>query len=291
MVPTLQQTIESEATVRSAIQRSFAEYAADSSLKPAMPRLVRAGCAGGLPFDSLTTDIVSGCLSAAQICYGSCFAAKAAFDAGIDFGKRVPNIVDEEILRSDLAALPPTQGYLRNGWNSDPSWDWKTALLLAEIISTSDRHPVFITKAFKLPDQDTLERLARVEAEIRVSVSAFDTALQAEQRLDLCERYRDCGGVAAPVIMTARFRSQELKERQDALVDHLLSRDFPLAENSIRFSPRAAVLELIDADSCGLVGNTGDYWSGRLCVRLRVPDLDHCTCQLPRFTESLSLAQ
>jgi hypothetical protein len=267
------QTIESETAVRGAIRRSFAQYASDSSLRTATPRLVRAGCAGGLPFDSLTTDIVAGCLSAAQVCYGSCFAAQGAFEAGIDFGKRVPNILDEEVLCADLAALPPAQGYLRNGWNSDPSWDWKTALLLAEIISASNHHPVFITKAFKLPDQETLELLARIGAEIRISVSALDTDLQIEQRLELCERYRKWGGVAAPVIMTACFCSEELNQRQNALVEYFLSRDFPLSENSLRFPPRAAILELVNTDRCGVVGDTGDYWSGRLYLELRVPTL------------------
>jgi hypothetical protein len=50
------------------------------------PCVIRAGRAGGLPHDSLTTDLYLGCLPPAQTCYGSCFAARTAYQRGFDFG-------------------------------------------------------------------------------------------------------------------------------------------------------------------------------------------------------------
>ncbi len=45
-----------------------------SGLARPEPEVIRAGRAGGLAFDSLTTDVCVGCLPASQVCYGSCFA-------------------------------------------------------------------------------------------------------------------------------------------------------------------------------------------------------------------------
>ena len=68
-------------------------------LRAASGEPIRAGRRGGLPFDSLIGDVVTGCLPATTACYGSCFAAFGAFRAGFDFGHRVPNRLDEALLR------------------------------------------------------------------------------------------------------------------------------------------------------------------------------------------------
>ena len=239
----------------------------------AIPRsqVVRAGKRGGLPFDTLTSDLTLGCLSATQICYGNCFAAKAAFEAGMDFGTRVPNSIDEAVLREDLAALPSAQGYLRNGWNSDPSWTWEPALHLAQVIHQSGLHPVFITKCFTIPSDGVLEGLARVGAEFRVSLSAFDTRAQLEHRLRVIHAYREHGGIAVPNVMTARFTDPVLNRKQDRIIEHCASLDLPTAENSLRIDARSPVMALIDRAACGRVAVSGDFWSGRLYLDLRVP--------------------
>jgi hypothetical protein len=270
-VGTLVQSVDSERRVRLLVERSFGRYGSDSSLRLPDAQVIRAGRRGGLPFDVLTTDLVRGCLPATQICYGNCFAARAAFEAGFDFGTRVTNILDEQVLRDDLDALPGELGYVRNGWNSDPSWDWPMAQRFAAIVAASGRHAVFITKCFKAPDETTTEGLVRARAEFRVSVSAFDTPSQLRQRLRVAHRYREHGGIAVPVVMTARFTDPALTAKQDRIVAYCEARDFPTAENALRFTPQSPVLDLIDLGACGRVASTGDFWSGRLFTHLRVP--------------------
>lgn len=259
---------------------AYQPYGKGASLKIPNGGCIRAGRAGGLPFDSLTTDLMLGCLPATQVCYGSCFAAKGAFESGYDFGTRVPNVLNEEVLRADLAAIPATQGYLRNGWNSDASWDWPKAVRLTELIRESGHHTVFITKVFMALPDEMAARLAELGAELRVSVSAFDSKPQLRMRLKAVEQYRSVGGVAVPTIMTAAFRDEALARRQDRIVAYFCDRDFPMGENSLRFVPGSPVLDAIDHSACRPTADTKDLWSGRLYADLRVPTL---TCVPARY--------
>src|SRR5687768_6656952 len=113
--------------VRKVIAESSQVLTRGRVLRLPTPITIRAGRAGGLPFDSITSDLYLGCLPATQICYGSCFAARGAFAADYDFGTRVENVLDADLLMSDLRALPANQSFLRNGWNSDASWNWPKA--------------------------------------------------------------------------------------------------------------------------------------------------------------------
>lgn len=228
------------------------------------PEVVRAGRAGGLPFDSITTDLYRGCLSLAQTCYGSCFAAKAAYESGFDFAVRVENIIDRSVLLADLSRLPTTQRFLRNGWNSDASWNWPKGLQLAEIIWQTNRFVVFVTKCFTPIPADVAHGLAGVGAELRVSVSAFDTPNQLRQRLDAVLSYRAAGGIAIPVVMTTAFVDNELNDRQDAIVDWIVRHDLPGAENSLRFPAHLPVAGLLDQRHVRPLDESGDLWAGRL---------------------------
>ncbi|CAH2904781.1 MAG: hypothetical protein PPHEMADM_5662 [uncultured Paraburkholderia sp.] len=234
--------------------------------------VIRAGLAGGLPFNTLTTDIVSGCLPARHACYGICFAAKQSWKQGIDFGTRVLNHFDSDIFRTDLERLPETQGYVRNGWNSDPSWAWKQALTLAEAVQESGRLPVFITKAFTQIDARMCADLAKSGAEIRVSISAFDNHIQLTHRMQFILNYRKAGGIVVPILMSAKFKNRALTERQDRMVDWLTIHDLPAAENSLRFPVDAPVTQLIEVNSTRRITDSNDVWSGRLYAdRLVIP--------------------
>lgn len=254
-----------EPHVKKVVATAFEHYSSDNiTWSLPEPQLIRAGKTGGLPFESLTTDLTLGCLPPAQICYGNCFAARAAFNAGFNFGKRVENILDEEIFLSDLDALPKSQGYLRNGWNSDPSWRWNKALRLAELINSSGRHTVFITKCFLAPDETIMRSLAALGVELRVSISAFDTKSQLDCRIKTIENYRKHKGVAIPLLMTTRFKDQSLNVKQDKIVQYVVESDLPAAENSLRFNASSPVMELIDESACRQVAESGDLWCGRL---------------------------
>jgi hypothetical protein len=260
--------------VRALIAQSSREMIQGRELRLPAPVTIRAGLVGGLPFDSLTSDLYLGCLPATQICYGSCFAARGAFAAGYDFGTRVGNVLDAALLTTDLEALPANQGFLRNGWNSDPSWNWPKALSLATLIRASGRCTVFVTKYFRPIDPETLSGLLRVGAELRVSVSALDTDGQLRQRLGGALAFQAAGGVAVPVVMTSVFTETRLNHRQDDLVDWIGNHDLPGAENSLRIPPQLPVSRLLDPKQVGLLDGSGDLWAGRLYgARLPVPTI------------------
>lgn len=262
-----------ERHVNAVVAKAFGHYSLDPTLSVPEPQLIRAGKAGGLPFQSLTTDLNLGCLPPSKICYGSCFAARAAFNAGFNFGKRVENILDEEVFLSDLDVLPKSQGYLRNGWNSDPSWSWGKALRLSELIHSSGRHTIFITKCFIAPSEAIMRGLAALGVELRVSVSAFDTKSQLDCRINAIEDYRKHGGVAIPLLMTTRFKDPSLNVKQDEIFQYVVEHDLPAAENSLRFKDSSPVLELIDESACSRVVKSGDIWCGRLYpdTAVRIP--------------------
>ncbi|CAH2810552.1 MAG: hypothetical protein CBHOC_5105 [uncultured Caballeronia sp.] len=242
------------------------------SLKKPDSLVIRAGLTGGLPFDTLTTDIVSGCLSARHACYGICFAAKESWKQGIDFGTRVLNYFDSDIFKADLERLPEAQGYVRNGWNSDPSWAWKQALTLSRAVQKSGRLPIFITKAFTQIDAKMCADLTKSGAEIRVSISALDNPMQLTHRMQFIWNYRDTGGIVVPILMSAKFKDKGLADRQGQIVDWLQIHDLPAAENSLRFPIDAPITQVIDVNSTRRIADSNDVWSGRLYAdRLVIP--------------------
>jgi hypothetical protein len=282
--------------VREVIAESSRAMTQGRDLRTPDPIPIRAGRIGGLPFDSLTSDLYLGCLPATQICYGSCFAAHGAFSAGYDFGIRVENILDVDVFTADLRRLPANQKFLRNGWNSDASWNWPKALTLAGLIRDSGRCPVFVTKHFRTIDPQTLSGLVRVGAELRISVSAFDTPGQARQRRDGLLAFRAAGGVAVPIVMTTVFADRRLDERQDELVDWIEQHDLPGAENSLRIPPHLPVSRVLDRDRVGVLEGSGDLWAGRLYGdRLPVPTITSVPAEYPglpwRHRSSLDLDQ
>lgn len=251
-----------EARTRSLIAETFQVYA--TGLAQPTPVLIRAGKAGGLAFDSLTTDVVVGCLPSTNVCYGSCFAARESYRLGVDFGVRVENILDEPLFRADLAQLPPGLRYLRNGWHSDPSWRWDLAARIASVIHDEGRHTVFVTKMFRAIPPDILPRLIAARAELRISVSALDTDAQLRHRLEAAVAYRDAGGLAIPVVVTTRYREAILNAKQDAIVRFLLDHDVPGSENSLRFDPATPIARLFETEAARPVDGVDDHWCGRL---------------------------
>jgi hypothetical protein len=236
--------------------------------------LIRAGKAGGLAFDSLTTDVCVGCLPASQVCYGSCFAARDSYRLGVDFGVRVMNTLDEPLFRADLAQLPPRQRYLRNGWHSDPSWRWELATKIASVIHDTGKHTVFVTKMFRAIPPEVLPDLLADRAELRISVSALDTDAQLRNRLAAAVAYRDAGGLAIPVVVTTRYREPALNAKQDAIVRFLREHDVPGAENSLRFDSTAPIARLFETEAARPVDGVVDHWCGRLYARdLPVPTI------------------
>src|SRR5262249_42963851 len=153
-------------------------------------------------------------------------------------------------------------------------WNWDKALQLAEIIRETNRFVVFVTKCFKPIRIDVAECLARVGAELRVSVSACDRPSQLEQRCDGLLSYGAARGVAIPVVMTTVFADDELNDRQNSIVDWVIRHDLPGAENSLRIPANLPVVELLDGQQVRRLDGSGDFWAGRLYLNaLPVPTI------------------
>jgi hypothetical protein len=258
--------------MRRAVADSNNAYLPAGALAKPTGELVRAGKAGGLPFDSLLSDIVVGCLPAKTACYGSCFAAMASFQAGVDFGVRVANTLDEDLLCRDLDALPLEQRFLRIGWNSDPSWDWELTARIGAILRARGLHMIAVSKSFTRLKASTVQSLAAAGVELRISVSAFDSDAQLRHRFDTMLRHRDAGGVAVPLVMTTRFKDAGYQARQESILQDVLGHDLPGAENSLRFPQGSPVAKLLDPDEVRPLAGSGDLWGGRLyAADLTVP--------------------
>lgn len=228
---------------------------------------IRAGVAGGLPSNSLLMDPVSGCLSAKAACYGTCFAAAAAFQDGIDFGKRITNELDEGLLHSDLEKIPTSQGHLRCGWNSDPSWNWELSTKVAEIAATHGKKTIFLTKAFGVLPPQIADRLAHAQAEIWVGMAAQSEDKNIQRRFEFIEDYRDAGGTAVVPLLTAAYALPHLAEKQDAIARMIIDKGFVGAENSMRVSLDDPIVRMEIIDESRLFSIQGEtpplHWSGR----------------------------
>ncbi|WP_196894391.1 hypothetical protein [Aureivirga marina] len=254
------------------VSKSYEEYAKAKNLKVPNPQKIRAGKIGGHPLESITTDLYLGCLPASSVCYGNCNAAKLSFLSGFDFGIKVENILDKEVFIKDLKNIPSTQGFLTNGWNSDPSWNWEKAFEMAKLIRKSGRLPILMTKVYKFPSEEMMQKFANIKAEIRVSVSAFDKKEQLRQRFDFIHHYRNCGGIAIPMLISTYFKRGNLNRKQDKIVEYISEKDILGAENSLRFDKFSPVSKMVDLDKCRRIESTKDYWCGRIfSEELKVP--------------------
>lgn len=243
-VPSLEPTLAK--LIQEAVASSFGHYSKRSDLRTPDPVLIRAGTRGGLPSDSLTTDLFWGCLPAPVVCYGNCFAAKAAFSRGYNFGCRVENKLDPHILCEDLKHLPTSQKFVKNGFNSDPSIDWNKARDFAEIITSSGLHLLFITKCHTQPTEAILSDLAKFGVELKVSISAIDLDQPLQKRLSVIKKYQSLGGLAVPNIMTAKYQNNDLMYRQDKIIEFLLEHDIPACENPLRLEYGSHVSLMLD---------------------------------------------
>lgn len=237
---------------------------------------IRAGKAGGLPFNALVTDVVSGCLCATAACYGACWAMEEAYQKGIDPSTRVPNELDETLLRSDLKKMPKEQGHVRCGWNSDPSWDWKKSAEIAEIVNEFNMITLFLTKAFYPLSPEITDRMVTAKAEMWVGMGALDTDANIGKRFEFMEAYRRAGGVSVPILLVSAYGIDELTVKQDRIAKMIIDHDFPGAENCMRARADRAMVKMgiMDANKSFLVDDQDPprYWSGRFYSdRLIVP--------------------
>jgi len=276
------------------VRNSVVERAAEIRGLPTMPRLqVLCGKNGGLPFNYLMTDVVSGCLPMTRICYGNCSAADHWIQQGHDFGKRVLNSFDRAAFRNSALMLPQNQKWLRQGWASDCSFSeqsWGIVADAADVLAELGISLLIITKAYNLPSDEVLMRLVKAEAEIRVSISSFDFLFQLSKRLAVLTKFQHFGGKAIPYLMTCRFSDANLTSNQDAIINWIVENDFIAAEHPLRFNSDNRVLSLLATDGFWHPKFPDQYWFGRICAGIPNFMLPPPTYLLPEYTLSFRFA-
>ena len=236
---------------------------------PAMPHLpIVCGTKSGLPFECLMTDVVSGCLPVDKICYGNCTSAGFWYDQGYDFGKRSLNEFDPVRFRESALALSPDQKWLRQGWASDCYFSkesWTIVVESAKILAELGVSIVILTKLYALPSQAILEQLIQAGTEIRVTISALDSAQELARRLNFLYAFRDLGGKAIPYVISSRFSEPAVAKNQDAILDWIIEHDFIAGENPLRLNSDNRARQFLKDDGFWHLKFPDEYWFGRVC--------------------------
>lgn len=233
-----------------------------------MPQFtIRCGINGGLPFETLMTDVISGCLNINNVCYGNCTACDFWLKHGYNFGKRINNIFDKKLFIKDIENLPNDVKWLRQGWSSDCSFSnesWKLIASISELLIKYSISLLIITKVHKIPSIDILKTLAKNNTEIRVSLSAFDTKEEFNKRFNFLYQYKSLGGKAIPYVMTALFNNKILANNQKIIVRKIVEGDFIAGEHPLRISTNNPIYKLLKHK--GFIHNKfiDQYWFGRV---------------------------
>lgn len=241
------------------------------SAKP-MPQLkILCGKNGGLPFDYLMTDILSGCLSVNRLCYGNCTAADYWIEKGFNFGKKTFNTLNEDDFKASVGNLPSNQRWLRQGWASDCSFfedSWALLARISDILAEQGIKLLIITKCYRIPSLSVQRTLAKNNAEIRVSLSAYDSDSQINQRLRFLDEYRKNGGYSVPYLMSAKFDNQQLNTNQEAIVNWIIKGDYIAGEHPLRLNKDNSGIVTLAKDGFWHPKFPSQYWHGRIFSHL-----------------------
>ncbi len=233
-----------------------------------MPVLkIRCGVSGGLPFNTLMTDVVSGCLAIDNVCYGNCTACDFWVKQGYDFGNRNNNIFDKNIFISDLRKLPKDVKWLRQGWVSDCSFSndsWQLVADISNILASYNIFMLIITKIHKYPSDSILETLKKNNTEIRVSVSALDSPEEHEKRIKFLKHYKNIGGRAIPYLMSAKYNNSILNNNQNIIVQEIIENDFIAGEHPLRIDYDNPIYSLLAKGGFSHFKFKKQYWFGRI---------------------------
>lgn len=237
-----------------------------------MPSLrIRCGTHGGLPFETLMTDILSGCLPINNVCYGNCTACDFWVNKGYNFGNRTKNYFDKDIFINDVKNLPKNVKWLRQGWISDCSFSeesWRLVSDISEILAHYSISLLIITKVHRLPSPEILKKLAKNNAEIRVSLSAFDTKTEHKRRFKFLKTYKKLGGKAIPYVMTALFNNKLLTKNQKIIINKIIKGDYLAAEHPLRINVESAYYNFLAKNGFNHPKFNNQYWFGRILYNI-----------------------
>lgn len=187
----------------------------------------------------LDVDTVKGChIGMAAYpnggCYGLCYAAANARQYGRDFGISVSRRpapwswrIVWRTVRDHYAS------WYRIGTAGDPCHDWDNTVAVCEMLASTHKRPVIITKHWQTAGDDHLDRLRKLNAVINTSVSALDTPQELKHRRRQLERIRDAGMRSVARIVTCSFGATDWARERNEVQQSLLKLQ-PYIDNPLR---------------------------------------------------------
>lgn len=188
----------------------------------------------------LEADTVKGCPSGMAAypnggCYSECYAARLAVRFGIDFSQAVSRKLHTNWHRSTLWKIMAESGlsWYRVGTMGDPCHDWANTLTVLRALWPMELTPVVVTKWWKAPSNQQIERMREFGTVVNISVSGMDTDDEIDHRLAARERLIDSGVRTALRVVTCEYGSSEWARRCDELQEYLLTLA-PVIDNPLR---------------------------------------------------------
>lgn len=247
----------------------------------------------------LDVDTVKGCYSGMRAypvtgCYGACYAATTAKMYGRDFtiavSRRPAPWSWREVWRQvrDFGA-----NWYRIGTAGDPCHDWDNTVFVCEMLASTGKHPVIITKHWQALGDGHLDRLRKVRAVINTSVSALDTEAELRHRLRQIERIAAAGLKSVARVVTCNFGATEWGQQRRKVQEELL-RLVPCIDNPLRIP--ASDQRVIDGHL--IVDRIAEAVGGGKSVSLHKPDVylgkcvgcsDQCGAHMEAIEEKKTL--
>ena len=187
----------------------------------------------------LDVDTVKGCTLGMKArpdggCYNECYANKIATRYNIDFTVAVSR---KPGLRSWRQVYKIVRDYsaswYRIGTTGDPCHDWENTISVCEMLRTTKKIPVIITKHWKTLSDDNILRLRNLSAVINTSTSGLDSDAEIKHRVKQIERLKTFGLRSINRVVTCEYGSSEWAKAARAKQEYLLS-IVPVIDNPLR---------------------------------------------------------
>lgn len=187
----------------------------------------------------LDVDTVKGCYSGMAAypgtgCYGACYAATTKKLYKRDFTIAVSRRPAPWSWREVWQKVKDFRGnWYRIGTAGDPCHDWDNTVEVCEMLKTTGKHPVIITKHWQKLSDDHIARLLKVNAVINTSVSGLDTPAELKHRLKQIERIRKAGIKSVARVVSCNYGDTPWALERKAIQEELLKLS-PMIDNPLR---------------------------------------------------------
>jgi len=234
----------------------------------------------------MDVDSVKGCFYGVERypgggCYNECYAYKTAIARGFDFKKAVSRIPNPETLDTVVKAVKGHGlSWYRVGVSGDPSHNWENTVNICELLKTTGKIPVIVTKHWIRATPTQLTRLKRVGAVINTSTSPLDTNGEIYERLLQAEIVKGFGIKSVLRVVTCDFTDSEFGKKKRGLQKQLLHMPYFIIDNPLRASMKNEMVLRGDIRISkvygGIVGNKSVSLHAR---RVFLGNCKHCADQ------------